>query len=149
MTFRVPAPYVLQMIRVIVIGALLALLAGCGNEAGSPQQGGAEASLLVKHVVDGSAGLYMEGSVWHVRVADESGEAVLDRKLMDDRVPIRLEAGRYTIDSEELPCDGTCSNLDPATDRCSTEFEMEAGQQSAATVTLRPGKGCTIVESSP
>ena len=131
-----------------VIGLVL-LVSACGGEARRPASG-PEASLRVTHVLDPSANaLYMEGSVWHVRVADESGEAVLDRKLMDDRVPIRLEAGRYTIDSEELPCDGTCSNLDPATDRCSTEFEMEAGQQSAATVTLRPGKGCTIVESSP
>jgi hypothetical protein len=137
------------MIRVIVIGALLAFLAGCGNEAGSPQQGGAEASLLVKHVVDGSAGLYMEGSVWHIRVADDSGDAVLDRKLMDDRVAVRLDPGRYTIDSEELPCDGTCSHLDPAPDRCSSEVEVKSGQQAKATVTLKPGKGCTIVESTP
>ena len=144
MTDGVAAAYVLQMIRAIVIGAVLAFVAvGCGSEADNPQEG-ADALLRVKHVVDGSGGLYMEGSVWHVRVVDASGDAVLDRQLMDDRVTLGLEAGRYTIESEELPCDGNCSHLDPATDSCSSEFAIEAGQQAAATVTLRPGKDCSI-----
>ena len=150
MTSGVAAAYVVQMIRAIAIGAVLALVAGgCGNEAGTPQEG-AGASLHVKHVVDGSAGLYMEGSVWHVRVVDDSGDAVLDRQLMEDRVTVGLGAGRYRLESEELPCDGNCSHLDPATDSCSTELSVEPGKRLAATVTLKPGKGCSIafVESA-
>jgi hypothetical protein len=131
------------MIRAFLIGAVLAfVVAGCGNYAGKPQKG-ADAALRVKHVVDGTQGLYVEGSVWHVRVVDSNGDAVLDRKLADDSVVVSLQPGRYELQSEEFPCDGNCSNLDPATDRCSEELTVQSGQQ-AATVTLKPGHGCSI-----
>jgi hypothetical protein len=132
------------MIRTILIGVVLAfVLGGCGNDAGKPQKDG-DASLRVKHVVDGSQGLYIEGSVWHLRVVDASGDAVLDRKLTDDSVTVGLGEGRYTLESEELPCDGNCGHLDPAADRCSTGVAVESRQHLAATVTLEPAHGCSI-----
>jgi hypothetical protein len=132
------------MTRTILIGVVLVcVLGGCGNDAGKPQKG-ADASLRVKHVVDGSQGMYVEGSVWHLRVVDASGDPVLDRKLTDDSVTVGLGEGRYTLESEELPCDGNCGHLDPAADRCSTEVAVESRQQLAATVTLEPAHGCTI-----
>jgi hypothetical protein len=132
------------MIRTILIGVVLVcVLGGCGNDAGKPQKG-ADASLRVKHVVDGSQGMYVEGSVWHLRVVDASGDAVLDRKLTDDSVTVGLGEGRYTLESEEFPCDGNCGHLDPAADRCSTGVAVESRQQLAATVTLEPAHGCTI-----
>jgi hypothetical protein len=131
------------MIRVLLIGAVLAfVVGGCGNDTGKPQKG-ADAALRVKHVVDGSQGLYVEGSLWHVRVVDSDGSAVLDQKLADDSVSVSLQPGRYELQSEELPCDGNCSNLDPAADRCSEELTVRSGRQ-AATVTLKPGHGCSI-----
>ena len=132
------------MIRTIVIGVVLAfVLGGCGSDAGKPHKD-ADASLRVKHVVDGSQGMYVEGSVWHLRVVDASGDAVLDRKLTDESVTVGLGEGRYTIESEELPCDGNCSHLDPAADRCSTGLAVEPRQQLAATVMLEPAHGCKI-----
>ena len=116
---------------------------GCGNDAHKPQNG-ADAALRVKHVVDGSQGLYVEGSVWHVRVVDSDGNTVLEKKLADDSVSVSLEPGRYELQSEEFPCDGNCSNLDPATDGCSEELTAQSGQELAATVTLRPAHGCSI-----
>ena len=116
------------MIRTIVIGVVLAfVLGGCGSDAGKPHKD-ADASLRVKHVVDGSQGMYVEGSVWHLRVVDASSDAVLDRKLTDESVTVGLGEGRYTIESEELPCDGNCSHLDPAADRCSTGLAVEPRQ---------------------
>jgi hypothetical protein len=45
------------MIRTTLIGVVLAfVLGGCGNDPGKPQKG-ADASLRVKHIVDGSQGL--------------------------------------------------------------------------------------------
>jgi hypothetical protein len=132
------------MVRTILIVLVIAfVLGGCGNDAGKPQKGG-DASLRVKHVVDGSQGLYIEGSVWHLRVVDASGDAVLDRKLTDDSVTVALGEGRYTLESEELPCDGNCGHLDSAADRCSTEVAVESRQHLAATVTLEPAHGCSI-----
>ena len=96
----------------------------------------------MKHLVDGSQGLYVEGSVWHVRVVDASGAAVFDRKLMQESVTVALDEGHYTLQSEEFPCDGNCSRLDPGTDSCSAGFEVR--QDVAATVTLKPGHGCSV-----
>jgi hypothetical protein len=133
------------MLRTLLIGAALALVAsGCGDETKGPAPREGSASLNVEHVVDGSEGLYVEGSVWHLRVFDSAGHAVFDRKLLDEEASVRLAAGRYRIESEELPCDGNCSLLDPGTDGCSSELDVEDGGDVAATVTLRPGHGCKI-----
>jgi hypothetical protein len=133
------------MIRAIVIGALLALaVSGCGDKANDSGPSGG-ASLRVKHVLDRSARpVYIEGTVWHVRIVDSDGAAVLDRRLLDDSISLRLEQGRYRLESEELPCDGNCSNLDPPADTCKTDFQVESDQDLAATVTLRPLHGCKI-----
>ena len=145
MTGACAAAYVRQMIRTIVTAAVLVLaLSGCGDKTNSSERGGS-ASLRVKHVLDRSARpVYMEGAVWHVRIVDSEGAAVLDRKLLDNSISLRLEQGRYRLESEELPCDGNCSNLDPPADNCATDFEVEPGQDLAATVTLRPLHGCKI-----
>jgi hypothetical protein len=133
------------MIRAIVIGALLALLlGGCGGGGDRKADPGGTAALRVKHVVDGSQGLYVEGSIWHVRVLASDGSAVLDEKLADDSVSVSLAAGDYELKSEELPCDGNCSNLDPPADLCSRKLTVMAGQELAATVTLKPSRGCSI-----
>jgi hypothetical protein len=133
------------MLRTILIAAALALaLGGCSDKTGSSEQGGS-GSLRVKHVLDPSAKpVYVEGSVWHLQVVDSDGTAVIDRKLLDDSISLRLERGRYRLESEELPCDGNCNHLDSPMDRCSTELAVEPGEQLAATVTLRPTRGCTI-----
>jgi hypothetical protein len=131
------------MIRVLLIGAVVVLVASaCGNENPGERPGGGSA-LRVKHVVDGPP-VYIEGSIWHVRVVGSEGNAVLDRKLADDSVSVSLEPGRYKLQREELPCDGNCSNLDPGTDGCSAEVTVEPGQELAATVKLRLSKGCSI-----
>jgi hypothetical protein len=127
----------------LTAAALGLLLAGCGgggNEKGEP---GGDASLRVKHVVAGPP-YYTEGSIWHVRVVDSNGSEVLDEKLSDDGVAVKLGAGRYRLESEELPCDGNCSNLDPAADGCSEELVVQPGQQLAATVKVKPSHGCSI-----
>jgi hypothetical protein len=134
------------MIRVLLTGAVLALLvSGCGSERESrehaPNQDGA--LLRVTHVVEGPP-LYVEGAIWHVRVVGSDGAAVLDRKLADDSVSVSVDPGRYELQSEEFPCDGNCNNLGPATDSCSTEVTVDWGQELAATVNLRPSKGCSI-----
>ena len=130
--------------RALATIGLVLVLSACGGEVSEPA-GGPEASLRVTHVLDPNAkALYMEGSVWHVRVLDSKGAAVLDRKLLEDSVSVRLGEGRYRLESEELPCDGTCAHLDPAMDACSAELDVRPGDQLAAKVILTPARGCRV-----
>jgi hypothetical protein len=132
------------VIRAFLVAAAFAfLLAGCGGNGDTKAEPGGDASLRVKHVVAGPP-YYTEGSIWHVRVVDSNGSEVLDEKLSDNGVSVQLGAGRYRLESEELPCDGNCSNLDPPADACSKELVVEAGQQLAATVKVKPSHGCSI-----
>jgi len=136
----------LHMARVFIISAALTLiLSACGGAPDVGSRSGERAQLTVEHILDpNSPPLYIEGSVWHLRVLDSEGGAVVDRKLMDENAAVALEPGRYRLESEEFPCDGNCGRLGPGTDGCSKEFEAEPGATLAAVVTLRPTQGCAI-----
>jgi hypothetical protein len=130
----------------LVIGAVSALLlGGCGGQARDPESRGPDAALRLTHVLDPTATAhYVEGSIWHVRVLDSNGRAVVDRQVQGERTALNLAPGSYRFVSEELPCDGNCGHLDPPMDRCSEEFSAEPGKKLAAKVTLRPSQGCSI-----
>lgn len=128
---------------IAAVGTLL--LSGCGGRTSEPEQpGAADASLRIKHVVGRDGIVYIEGSIWHVRVFDSSGRAVVDRQVRGEHASLELAPGQYRFASEELPCDGNCSVLDPGTDGCSKELTVDAGAELTATVTLHPTHGCTI-----
>ena len=130
--------------RVLIGIGLVLVLTACGGKADEPAAP-ADASLRVKHVLDPKAeSLYVEGSVWHVRMFDSRGNQIVDRELTKNSVSLSLAEGSYELWSEELPCDGNCSVLDPGTDSCSTKFNVAVGDKLTATVALNPSKGCTI-----
>jgi hypothetical protein len=129
---------------VLVLG-----LSGCGSSSAGGRSSKTKAALTVEHVLDRSTGiLYIEGSIWHLRLVASEGAVMVDQKLADETVALELVPGRYRLESEELPCDGNCGTLDPGRDGCSTEFEVQPRTTLAATVTLRPTQGCAI-EFSP
>ena len=121
------------------------LLAGCGESSTPERHGGPDASLRFTHVVDRSGPVFVEGSIWHVVLYDSDGKAVIDRHVPGEHASLDVAPGRYRFVSEELPCDGNCSVLDPGTDGCSKEFTADSGAELTATVTLRPTHGCTIL----
>jgi hypothetical protein len=104
-----------------------------------------KSSLHVRHVFDPRwPPVYVEGTVWHVRVVDSRGSPVADRQLLNESTSVPLPPGRYRLESEELPCDGNCRYLNSPMDLCSADFVAESGIELAATVTVRPAHGCTI-----
>jgi hypothetical protein len=154
-----PAAYPRHMSRSVLLIVPLALaLSACGSSAGST--GSAAASNTGSTINPGSAGktplhvrhvfdprwppVYVEGTVWHVRVVDSRGSPVADRQLLKESTSVRLPPGRYRLESEELPCDGNCHYLDSPMDFCSADFVAEPGTELAATVTVRPAHGCAI-----
>ena len=106
------------MPRVFVISAALALiLSACGGASDVGSRSGEKTQLTVQHILDPNLPpIYIEGSVWHLRVLDSKGVAVLDRKLFDEEATVALESGRYRLESEEFPCPGNCGRLALGTD---------------------------------
>jgi hypothetical protein len=95
--------------RALAAIGLVLLLSACGGKVDKPAAP-ADASLRVKHVLDPKAeSLYVEGSVWHVRMFDSRGNQIVDRKLTENSVSLPLAEGRYELWSEELPCAGTAA----------------------------------------
>lgn len=125
----------------IVLGTALAATA-CGSYEGSPPP---TATLRVVQVLDESGGLYAEGSRSYVRLVAPN-DAVTEEELDPNTQSVVLTApeASYTLESWQRTCDGNCSMLDPPTDRCSTRVDLVAGKPTRATVTLSPGRGCTI-----
>ena len=72
--------------------------------------------------------MYTEGSQSYLTVAAATGgRDTVEYVVMNPEHPVYskpLAPGRYTITSWQRPCDGNCSNLDPATDRCHSTISM-------------------------
>ena len=95
-------------------------------------------------MLDSSAGFYIEGSIWHLRVVGSAGDAVLDSDLKDDHVSLQIAPGRYRLESYERQCDGNCGILSPPSDDCTSSVTAQARATVTVRVTLTPGKGCTM-----
>jgi hypothetical protein len=129
---------------VAAAGALVTAVAPAG--AGPAAQHG---TLKLSARVDGSHGLYVEGSVSYLHV--KRGDRVVARRSGSGPIRARLKprAGLYRVVSYQRPCDGNCSMLDPPTDRCSKRVRVYAGESSSARVVTQPGSGCTIRVREP
>ena len=95
-------------------------------------------------MLDSSAGFYIEGSIWHLRVTGSAGDSVLDSDPKDDRVSLQIAPGTYRLESYERQCDGNCGILSPPSDDCTGTVTAQAQATVTVRVTLKPGKGCTI-----
>jgi hypothetical protein len=134
-----------------LFAAVLLAPVGCGGGADSGDVRGSGAGLLLIEQVQAGAALYIEGSVSYVRVETQQGDTVLEERLpARDRpsVSVRLDPGDYRLASWQRPCDGNCSVLDPATDRCERSVTIGSSQELHAIIRLSPGEGCSIALAS-
>jgi hypothetical protein len=122
-------------------------LAACGSGKPSAEEG----TLHLRHTVDTTGSVYIEGTIWHVWITGEPAPGVrikpFDARTGSGDLRVALRRGSYVIHSEEFPCSGNCDNLDPARERCQHPVRVEAGQTVEAEVVMRAGKGCTITLS--
>jgi hypothetical protein len=132
----------------------LILAAACACALAGSAFGGSEASRGSIHVslrlVPG-APVYIEGSIWHLRVRRfDRGGQVYDQGLPLTATTLYLPRGTYLLLSSQFPCDGNCGHLDPETDRCSIPFAIARGRRIAAVVHLRASAGCSVtVDNTP
>ncbi len=93
--------------------------------------------------------MYTEGSQSYLKVAAATGGSdTTEYVVMNPEQPVYskpLAPGRYTITSWQRPCDGSCSNLDPATDRCHSTISVPSSGPKFLSIVLRPGRGCRIL----
>ena len=111
---------------------------------------GAPGTLDYRQSLNASRGVYVEGSISFVRVRDRSGDVVVRRRTVKPRFRMRrtLRPGRYRVISYQRPCDGNCSFLDPPVDRCARRVRIRSGGRTEVSVTLRPGRGCTMTRNA-
>ena len=132
--------------------ALLALSACARDE--SPDPGPDAVDVPVRQIYDMSQGGYFEGSYSYVRVESLAGEKVIEKRLLEGEkfgplrflstTTVRLAPGSYRLVSFQRPCSGNCGFLDPPTDTCSREMVVAPDRSVEATVTVRPGEGCSV-----
>jgi len=134
---------------VLALGLVALAASGCG-ESSSPEPCARSEEdgclVVIQRIIGGR--VYTEGSISYVHVTDQSGtvfETELHgpgiRKVLD----ASLDPGSYRLASYQRPCMGNCDSLDPATDRCSTDFEIRPGAQATVLIGVRPGEACTVV----
>jgi hypothetical protein len=132
--------------------ALLALSACAGDE--SPDPGPDAVDVSVRQIYDMSQGGYFEGSYSYVRVESLAGEKVIEKRFLEGEklgplrflstTTVRLAPGSYRLVSFQRPCSGNCGLLDPPTDKCSREMVVAPDRSVEATITVRPGEGCSV-----
>lgn len=106
-------------------------------------------SRLVLYQTQAGGPMYTEGAQSYLTVAAAAGGShTVQYQVMDPEHPVYskpLAPGRYTITSWQRPCDGSCSNLDPATDRCHSTISMAPDRPMFLSIVLTPGRGCRIL----
>jgi hypothetical protein len=133
-----------------LLGALVAVQAGCGEDEGPAVEATTSAAVdvLVTQTIDETAGLYFEGSIPYIAVSRPDGEEVLETKLEfeDDAIQttISLEPGEYRLTSWQRVCNANCGNLGPSTDHCSKDVVLTEQAPARIEIVLRPAEGCTL-----
>ena len=69
--------------------------------------------------------LGIEGAVIFLRAVSVDGTTVADRAVTEETVTW-LPGGQYTLQAYYRTCDGNCGLLDPATEFCHTDADVEA-----------------------
>lgn len=132
--------------------SIVALVAsGCGGSS-NPEPCARSDEKGCLFVIQRTTGdrLYVEGSLSYVQVTDSTG-TVFDTELHGrfskrPTLDAALDPGSYRLTSYQRPCSGNCGDLDPATDRCSTDLEIKSDVKTTVLITLRPSEGCTATE---
>ena len=130
------------VMRLLALGALVLFAAGCGGDG---RTSGGSGRLHVQQLVADGSPIPIEGAYHYVRVAGDSSP--VERRLSDERTPqatFALRAGHYKLESWQRTCDGNCGTLDPPSDSCSSEFDLDPEQRLGATITVTYGSGCRI-----
>jgi hypothetical protein len=133
--------------------ALLASSACAGDKRPDPAPDAVE--VPVRQIYDMSQGGYIEGSYSYVRVESLAGDKVIEKRFPLEveklgplrflsTTTVRLAPGSYRLVSFQRPCSGNCGLLDPPTDKCSREMVVAPDRSVEATITVRPGEGCSV-----
>jgi hypothetical protein len=88
-------------------------------------------------------GRYIEGSLWHLRIAHR-GQALVDRYVRKTTLALTVAPGAYVVTSYQRPCDGNCGYLDGPTDRCSATVTVPRARTLHVTVLNRTAATCSI-----
>ncbi len=139
----------MRRLMLLITPLTLALLVACADPS-TPSDAPTPASLTVTIASSDGGPVYIEGALRYLHV---SGPDTDIQKQLDTERPVTItlpDGGSYRLESWARPCDGNCSYLDGATDRCSGTFPVIAGETTAIEITAPVGDACTlgVIQSS-
>jgi hypothetical protein len=126
---------------------------GTGPQSPSPSASPDTGVIHVNRVVKGDGHLlYIEGAIAYVRLVEDGGPAVVEKRLPsyveDWSGDLVVTPGHYELQSYVRICQANCGNPGPPADQCSAHLWVLAGDEIEATITYRPGKGCSTEYAS-
>jgi hypothetical protein len=135
----------MRMRRPLFVVALMLLAASCAKAtAPSPAATPANGMLVITQEMARGGGVYIEGYVPFVTVAQNGHEIFSSRMQLDQALSHELSAGSYQLTFTVRGCDASCARLDPPSESCSNSFTVEDGQTVRAHAIERPAQGCSI-----
>lgn len=130
---------------VAIAGALLLAATACGSSHRALPRSPA-GRIVVEQTVQYGGALPIEGAYSYVRVETSRGRVVTEKRIPSSgRATFDLDRGSYELISYQRTCDGNCTNLDPASDRCSTGFTIMNSRSLFALIRVTYGAGCRIL----
>src|SRR5215831_8709576 len=146
-----PATYLRMIVRSLgtsagaLAGALLLAATACGSSHRAVPRSPA-GRIVVEQTVRYGGAVPIEGAYSYVRVETSDGRKVAEKRISSNgRASIDLDRGSYELISYQRTCDGNCSSLDPASDRCSTGFTIMNTRSLFAVIRITYGAGCKIL----
>jgi hypothetical protein len=141
---------VIMRIRPLLIVTVV-LLAASGAKASAPSSLDATSAtgmLVVTQEMARDGGVYVEGYVPFVTVAQNGQEVYSSRLALDEPLSHQLPVGSYALTFVVHPCDASCDRLDGPAETCSAPFTVASDQTVKAHAVERPAKGCSIAVQS-
>jgi hypothetical protein len=136
-------------IRPLFVVAFVLLAASCAKQA-APSSNATPANglLVITQEMARDGGVYTEGYVPFVTVAQNGQKVFSTRLALDQPLSHQLRVGSYALTYVVHPCDASCDRLDGPAETCSASFTVASDQTVKAHAVERPAEGCSIAVQS-
>src|SRR5204863_8436609 len=115
--------------RLLLVVAIVLFAASCAKAAApSSDATAANGLLVITQEMARDGGVYIEGYVPFVTVAQQGQKIFSSRLPLDQPLSHQLPVGSYALTYVVHPCDASCDRLDGPAETCSASFAVASDQ---------------------